>query len=95
MMVLIPMRLTLKAINEELARLGQKAEVVKGGGYFFFRGEDADEWIDRTVPITTISAWTPEQWIEEYRRLKALNEQMLKTGKPGGAARKHSGKSPH
>jgi len=73
------MRITLKAVNDELARTGAKSELAKGAGYFFFRGGEADEWIDRTVSASTIGSLTLPQWIAEYRRLKALNQQLLKT----------------
>jgi len=72
------MRVTLKSVNEELARLGHNVELVKGGGYFFFRGGEADDWIDRAVQVPTISSLTLEQWIGEYNRLKAVNEQFTK-----------------
>jgi hypothetical protein len=79
------MRLNLNTVNDELARLGEKAELAKGVGYFYFRGPAADDWIDRTVSVRTINSFTLKQWIEEYRRLKALNQQIMKTLKPGAA----------
>jgi len=72
------MRVTLNSVNEELARLSHKVELVRGGGYFFFRGGEADDWIDRAVQVPTISSLTLEQWIGEYNRLKAVNEQFTK-----------------
>src|SRR5215471_14107484 len=72
------MRVTLKSVNEELARLGHNVELVKGGGYFFFRGGEADDWIDRAVQVATISSLTLEQWIGEYDRLKTVNQQFTK-----------------
>jgi hypothetical protein len=74
------MRLNLKVVNAELARLGIKAEFAKGAGYFSFLGEP-DDWLDRTVAVRTIKSLTMKQWIEEYHRLKALNEQIMKTGR--------------
>jgi hypothetical protein len=82
-MIVSGMRLDLKVVNDELARLGQKTELVKGSGYFFFRGGEADDWIDRTVAVRTINSLTLKQWIEEYHRLQALNEQIMKTVKAG------------
>lgn len=76
------MQLNLKVVNGELARLGHKAELAKGSGYFFFRGPEADDWIDRSVAVRTINSLTLKQWIEEYRRLEELNRQILKTAKP-------------
>ena len=73
------MRVTLKTVNAELSRLGREVDLVKGSGYFFFRGGEADDWIERTVQVPTISSLTLEQWVEKYTRLKAANEQFMKT----------------
>lgn len=79
------MRLHLKVINDELARLGYNAELAKGSGHFYFRSGEAADWIDTTVGVRTINSLTLKQWIEEYRRLKALNQQIMGTVKPGKA----------
>ena len=84
-MIVSGMRLNLKVVNDELARLGHKTELAKGSGYFFFRGSEADNWIDRTVAVGTISSLRLKQWIEEYHRLQALNERIMKTVKAGDA----------
>ena len=73
------MGVTLKTVNKELASLGTKAELAKGAGYFLFRGGEAEEWIDRTVRVPTIGSLTLEQWLNEYKRLKTLNGDMLNT----------------
>jgi hypothetical protein len=75
--------LTLKAINDELARRGHSARLEKASGYFYFFGGEAADWLDRTVGVRTINSLTLKQWIEEFRRLKALNEQIIRTGKAG------------
>jgi hypothetical protein len=80
------MHLHVKSVNDELARLGHKAELVKGAGYFFFRGGETDDWFDRSVAVRAINRLTLKQWVEEFRRLKALNEQMIKTVKPDHGA---------
>jgi len=83
---LLVMRVTLKSVNEKLAAIGAKTELAKGAGYFLFRGGEAEEWIDRTIRVPLISALTMEQWIGEYERLKALNEDMTKAAaKPAQA----------
>jgi hypothetical protein len=80
------MRVTLKTVNEELAALGTETELAKGAGYFLFRGGEADEWIDRTVHVATISSLTMEQWIAEYERLKVLHKQLMTPAKTAPAA---------
>ena len=77
-------RLTLKTVNDELERLGYAERLEKGSGYFLFASGEAEDWIDRTVAVRQISGLTLKQWVEEYRRLKALNEQMMGTLKKGG-----------
>jgi hypothetical protein len=80
------MRVTLKTVNEKLAALGTETELAKGAGYFLFRGGEADEWIDRTVHVATISSLTMEQWVGEYERLKALHQQLMTSAKTAPAA---------
>ncbi len=81
-------RLSLKTVNDELARLGQPERLAKAGNYFLFTGGAADEWLERTVGVRTISSKTLKEWIGEFNRLKALNQQMMGTLNKGGRARK-------
>jgi hypothetical protein len=75
------MRLTLKAVNEALAELKEDARLAKGDGYFYFESGEAANWLDKTVSVPTLSSMTLEQWIEEFRRLKKLNREIL-SGRP-------------
>ena len=75
----MPARLTLKTVNEELARLGRPERLAKAGNYFLFTSGEADEWLDRTVGVRNIGSKTLKEWIAEYKRLKSLNEQILGT----------------
>ena len=77
-------RVTLKAVNDELARRGHHARLEKADGYFYFWTEDAADWIDRTVRVEKIGALTLEEWVGEYLRLKKLNAELMK---PSGAKR--------
>jgi hypothetical protein len=72
----MPARVTLKAVNEELARLGYTARLAKAGGYFYFHFGEAADWLDRTVTASTISSRTIPEWIDEFHRLEKLNEQI-------------------
>lgn len=76
------MRLHLKVINDALARLGHTARLEKGGGHFYFKSGEAADWLDRTVGVRTINSLTLKQWIEEFRRLKERNEQIMRTIRP-------------
>lgn len=72
-------RLTVKMVNDELARLGHKERLAKAQNYFLFTGGAADDWLDRTVGVRTIGSKTLKEWVAEFSRLKALNEQMLRS----------------
>jgi hypothetical protein len=77
------MRLHLHTINDELARRGHTARLEKGDGYFYFHSGEAAGWLDRTVQVRTINSLTLKQWMEEFRRLKDLNELIGRTLEPG------------
>ena len=77
----MPARITLKMINDELARLGHAERLAKADNYFLFTGGAAEEWLDRTVAVRTISSMTLKEWIAEFERLKALNQQIMGTAK--------------
>jgi hypothetical protein len=66
----------MKSVNDRLAELGHDARVEKGDGYFYFSGGEATDWLDRTVQAQTLTSLTLEQWVDEFRRLKKLNESL-------------------
>jgi hypothetical protein len=70
-------RITLKAINDELRRLRHDARLDKGDGYFYFWAGEANEWLDKTVNVPSLSSLTMEQWVQEFERLKKLNHEIL------------------
>ena len=74
------MRLTLKTINEELAKrgVGACARLEKGDGYFYFSGGEASDWLDTAVNAASLSTLSLEQWIAEFERLTKLNDEILK-----------------
>jgi hypothetical protein len=86
----MPFRLTLKAINEELARRGHRVLLEKGDGYFYFRTGEAADWLERSVPVRNLTIHTLKEWIAEFERLKALNAQLRKT--LGGAPQRPAAK---
>jgi hypothetical protein len=79
-------RLTLKTVNRELAKLGYSARLEKGDGYFYFHFGEAVDWLDRTVRVRNLNSLTLKQWITEFHRLKTLNEQIMPTVQPGHSA---------
>jgi hypothetical protein len=76
------MRLTRKAVNAELARRGHQVLLEKGSGYFYFRTGEAADWLDRTVPVAKISALSLDEWVDKFRELKRVNEEIRRVGSP-------------
>jgi hypothetical protein len=72
------MRVTLKTVNDHLTELAIDARLEKGDGYFYFSGGEASDWLDRTVKASTLASLTLDQWVDEFQRLKKLNEGMLR-----------------
>lgn len=72
------MRLTIKAINEELAKRGSDALLEDGDGYLYFIGGEATDWLDRTVNAHRLSSLSLDQWMAEFDRLKKLNKDILR-----------------
>jgi hypothetical protein len=79
------MRLTLKAINDELARRGYTARLAKSTGYFYFQFGEAASWLDRTVNVPTLNSLTLPEWIIEFELLRKFNGKATRghrTGRP-------------
>ena len=51
------------------------------GGYFYFRGGEAADWLDRMVSVPKVSSMNLEQWMEEFGKLKKRNAEILGAGK--------------
>src|SRR5713101_5885382 len=82
-------RVSRKAINAELERHGFHTTLWQGGGYFYFRGGEAADWLDRTVRVPTLQSLTLEQWIDQFRILKQKNRDLLKGGMTERNLRNH------
>ena len=90
------MRLTVKAVNEALAKRGSDARLEKGDGYFYFSGGETTDWLDRTVNARSLSSLSLDQWMAEFDRLKKLNKDILRApeGKESTEAARPSAKRP-
>jgi len=84
-------RVTLKAVNDALAKRGRSARLMKASGYFYFDSGEAANWIDKTVYTPTVGSRTLEQWLEEFDRLEKANRDLLKTAAPR-ASKKQTGR---
>jgi hypothetical protein len=83
------MPITLKSINAELAKRDFKALLARGDGYYYFRDGEAADWLDTTVRVPTLSSLALAQWLEEFERLKKVNQEIM-LGQKGGATKKPS-----
>lgn len=52
-------------------------------------GPEVNDWLDRTIKVPTLSRLTLDQWVEEFNRLKKLNDELLdgKTKSKGASPR--------
>jgi hypothetical protein len=71
------MRLTLKAINDELAKRGYTARLARARGYFYFQFGEAAYWLDRTVNLPTLNSLTLPEWITEFELLRRFNRKQI------------------
>lgn len=76
-------QLSLKTVNDELARLGRAERLAKGHNYFYFTGGAAEKWVEHSVGVRGLNQLTLKEWIAEFKRLKALNEQIIGTVERG------------
>ena len=77
------MRLTLKAINGELAKRGYTARLARAKGYFYFQFGEAAYWLDRTVNVATLNSLTLPEWITEFELLRKFNRKHIEGYRSG------------
>jgi len=77
------MRLTLKAINDELAKRGYTARLARARGYFYFQFGEAAYWLDRTVNLPTLNSLTLPEWITEFELLRKFNRRRIEGHRSG------------
>jgi hypothetical protein len=57
----------LATVNKALAARGHaNVELVRGDGYFYFIGEDADQFYTSSVYVYRLNQLTLDQWIADY-----------------------------
>jgi len=81
-------RVTLKTVNDGLAKHAHGAGLFKASGYFYFDGGEAAGWIDKAVYAPTVGSRTVAQWLEEFDRLEKVNRDLLKTAAPRASKKK-------
>jgi hypothetical protein len=64
-------RVTLAAVNAAVRAAGGAEELRRGNGYFYFAGGDASRWPATAVYTAHLGSTTVEQWVAEWRHLRA------------------------
>ena len=77
------MRLTLKAINGELAKRGYTARLARARGYFYFQFGESTYWLDRTINLPTLNSLTLPEWITEFELLRKFNRKHIEGHRSG------------
>lgn len=67
-------RITIAQINTAIENLGGKERLVCGKFCYYFADGDAAKWPSSSVPVFRLNHWTLEEWITEYKQLKAAYE---------------------
>ncbi len=71
-------RVTRKMINDALRERGRDESLRPGGGYFYFGGGEAVNWLTNSVRVQRVSDLTLEQWLEEFDKLLRLDKKLHK-----------------
>jgi hypothetical protein len=69
-------RITRKMVNDALRDRGRDESLREGGGYFYFGGGDAVNWLSSSVMVRRISDLTLEQWMKEFDKLLAQENKL-------------------
>lgn len=66
--------ITVRQVNAALKEAGANCELVKGTGYYWFDGDDVQLAPSTSVMVNALSQLSVEQWIEEWRDIKAKSD---------------------
>lgn len=69
---------TVAKINKALRALGTETRLVRGEGYWYFSGGDAEMWYAETgvYGVTTVASMSVESWVGIYQERQAEYERM-------------------
>jgi hypothetical protein len=70
-------RLTFTSVNEALAKIGAKEQLVKGNGYLYFTGGGAASWPSCSVMVPRLSDYTLEEWLTVWRNMRSEAVRQL------------------
>jgi hypothetical protein len=71
-------RVTRKMINDKLRERRRDESLRPGGGYFYFDGGEAVNWLTNSVRVQRVSDLTLEQWLQEFDKLLKLDKKLHK-----------------
>jgi len=72
-------RVTRKMVNDALRDRGRDESLREGGGYFYFGGGEAVNWLSSSVMVKKISDLTLEEWLKEFDKLVATDKKVRKS----------------
>ena len=72
-------RVTRKMVNDALRARGRDESLREGGGYFYFGGGEAVNWLSSSVMVKKISDLTLEEWLKEFDKLVATDKKVRKS----------------
>lgn len=61
----------LSTVNKKLKELGYSEQLVRGDSYFYFIGGDTENWQQTSVYVSALNQLSLDQWIEDFKHLKA------------------------
>lgn len=62
---------TVARVNAALKAAGAEERLARGRGYLYFRGGNAALWPASAVYVAHVEALSVEEWVAEWRRLRA------------------------
>jgi hypothetical protein len=70
-------RITFALVNDALAKIGAKEQLVKGNGYLYFTGGKAASWPSCSVMVPRLSDYTLEEWLTVWRNMRSEAARQL------------------
>lgn len=69
---------TVAKINKALRALGTETRLVRGEGYWYFSGGDAELWSEETgvYGVASVASMSVDSWVDIYRERQAAYERM-------------------
>ena len=69
-------RVTRKMVNDALLARGRDESLRDGGGYFYFGGGEAVNWLVSSVMVKKISDLTLEECMKKFDELLAQDKKL-------------------